>query len=113
MEIPASAHRYAAPNSALGREGDAPEEDIPLPPTEPDVKVSRHLALRTRISASCARVISVPLWRASWQERQSTVRLRRRAAATCCQRYRLVDQEGRHRVRAANLARRVCSECHH
>ena len=40
---------------ALGREGEASCEDIPLPPTEPDVTLSRHPALRTRISVACSR----------------------------------------------------------
>jgi len=36
-------------------------------------------------ATACSRLVSVPAWRAWWHERHSTIRLRRRAAATCCQ----------------------------
>jgi hypothetical protein len=58
-------------------------KDAPLPPTEPDWTLSSHPALRTCTSAPLV-VLSVPAWRALWHGTQSTMRLRRRAAATCC-----------------------------
>lgn len=78
-------HQECASQLGIGSGGSCLRENMPLPPTEPDVIVSHHPALHVCQFPFPLRGFSVPACRALWHARHRTIRLRRLAAATCFQ----------------------------
>lgn len=78
-------HQERASQLGIGSGGSCLRENMPLPPTEPDVIVSHHPALHVCQFPFPLRGFSVPACRALWHVRHRTIRLRRLAAATCFQ----------------------------
>ena len=78
-------HQERASQLGIGSGGSCLRENMPLPPTEPDVIVSHHPALHVCQFPFPLRGFSVPACRDWWHVRHRTIRLRRLAAATCFQ----------------------------
>lgn len=78
-------HQERASQLGIGSGGSCLRENMPLPPTEPDVIVSHHPALHVCQFPFPLRGFSVPACRDLWHVRHRTIRLRRLAAATCFQ----------------------------